>query len=91
MRDAAQERLQVHLKKENIKITFNGMMLQDFETKDGVLKKRAKRIGGGFTSGRTVHEVLENDISISNRETLPVDNLAKIYNYFSDYCDKTFK
>ncbi len=78
------------LKKGNVIITRNGLLGQDFETKDGVLKCKAVRFGGGFTMGFTLHEVKRNGVNINNRNLLPTDNLTKIYGYFVVYCKNKF-
>jgi hypothetical protein len=66
------------------------MLSQEFKTKDDVLECKTRRVGGGFGLGTTLHEVFMNGKSISNRETLPSDNLTKVYLFFIDYCNKTF-
>lgn len=83
-------RIREHHKLGNVVLLNNSLLAQSFETKDQVLKCIAERIGGGFTMGITLHEVFKNEKSITSRETLPSDNLDKIYKYFSDYCDQNF-
>ena len=56
------EYLNNELKTGRVVITESSLLSQSFKTADNVITVTGKRIGGGFTMGKTVYHIKYNDM-----------------------------